>query len=448
MKADLRIDGGQLVFPGKGTLRAGLALHAGRIVAIGQEEALPPARRRLDASGLHVLPGLVDPHGHMGLTGDFAKDCETETRAALRGGVTTVGVFVRTEGPFPGGVPERAREVERASFADVFFHVNIGNEGEAGEIPRYAGALGIRSFKFYMWGVPGLKTADEGLLFRGFREIAALGKDAVACVHAESKSLVDRETERVASMPWEGSDLRRYTASHPPLAEALAVETAARLAQAAGARLYIVHLSSKDGLETVVRLRPEMPDLIVETTPHHLILTEDSPAGLLAKIAPPVREKSHGEALWEGLAAGRIDTLGTDNLPRTLDQKTGGWREAITGFPGYGTLLPLLLHEGHHRRKLPLDFLIAKVTANPARAFGWFPRKGALRVGSDADIVLADLEKERTVRWQDIGSKSDFSVYEGMRLKGWPVATIKGGKVASRDGEVLAEKGSGGRLRH
>lgn len=434
--------------PGRGTIRAGLAVRAGKIVAIGKEEHLPPAHESIDASGLHVLPGLVDPHGHLGLGGDFAGECETETRAALKGGVTTIGVFVRTEGSLLENVPKLAAAVERTAYINVFFHLSIGDSDQADEIPRCAEDLGIRSFKFYMWGVPGAKTVDDDLLFRAFCKVAALGKDATACVHAENKTLVDQATERVADMPWEGSDLKRYTASHPPQAEAMAIETAALLAAAAGARLYIVHLSSRDGLEVVSRLRPSIPNLTVETTPHHLVLTEDHGAGMLAKIAPPVREGSHPEALWEGLADGRIDTLGTDNLPRLLEQKIGDWREAVTGFPGYGTLLPLMLHEGHHKRKLPLEALVAKVTANPARAYGWYPRKGAIRLGSDADLVVVDLKQERTVRWQDIGSLSDFSVYEGMRLKGWPVLTIRGGKPAYADGELLVEKGSGGYLRH
>jgi dihydroorotase (multifunctional complex type) len=448
VKIDLQIKGGTLVLPGQGISRAGLAIHAGKIVAIGQEKSLPSARRTIDASGLHVLPGLVDPHGHMGLSGDFAGECETETRAALKGGVTTVGLFLRTGEDHLTGLPKVAAEVERTAFVDVFFSAIIGDEEQTGEIPRYAEELGIRSFKFYLWGVPGMKTMDDALLFHAFRKVASLGHSAIACVHAENKSMVDAATARLADTPWEGSDLKRYTASHPALAEALAVDTAGRLAQATGTRLYIVHLSSREGLEAAARLKSESVDLTVETTPHHLVLTEDSPVGILAKIAPPVREKSHPEALWEGLAAGLIHTLGTDNLPRTVSQKQGDWQEAITGFPGYGTLLPLLLHEGYHKRKLPLEDLVEKVTANPARTFGWYPRKGALRPGSDADIVLVDLNKTRTVRWRDLEHWSDFSVYEGMRLKGWPVATIKDGKVAHQDGEILAEPGSGAYLRH
>ena len=448
MKTDLRINGGTLVLPGQGITRAGLAIHGGKIVAIGQEKSLPSARRSIDASGLHVLPGLVDPHGHMGLSGDFAGECKTETRAALKGGVTTIGLFIRTEANLLEGIPILAAEVARTTFVDVFFSLIIGDEEQTNEIPRYAKELGIRSFKFYLWAVPGMKTMDDALLFHAFQKVASLGRNAIACLHAENKSMVDAATARLADKPWKGSDLKRYTASHPPLAEALAVETAGRLAQATGIRLYVVHLSSREGLEAAARLKSEMVDLTVETTPHHLVLTEESTVGILAKIAPPVREKSHSEALWEGLAAGLIDTLGTDNLPRTLIQKQGNWQEAITGFPGYGTLLPLLLHEGYHKRKIPLESLVEKVTANPARTFGWYPRKGALRLGSDADIVLVDLNKTRTVRWQDLDHWSDFSVYEGMRLKGWPVATIKDGKVAHQDGKILAEPGSGAYLRH
>ena len=326
MKADLRIDGGTLVLPEMGVVRAGLAVRDGKIAAIGDEGALPPARKRIDASGLHVLPGLVDPHGHMGMNDDFAGECATETRAALKGGVTTIGLFIRTPGDYLDDIPDLAALVGRTAFIDVFFTLNISDAEQVGNIPRYAKQLGIHSYKFYMWSVPGGKPMDDALLFRGFRQVTKLGRAGLACVHAETKSLVDEATERVAGLPsWKGSHLKRYTASHPPLAEALAIETAAHLAAAADVRLYIVHLSSRDGLETAGRLKSFMPNLIVETTPHHLNLTEEHDAGMFAKIAPPVRDKSHPEALWKGLIEG-----GSTRSARTTCPG-GGRRRSITG---------------------------------------------------------------------------------------------------------------------
>ncbi|MFQ5692916.1 MAG: hydantoinase, partial [Nitrospinota bacterium] len=194
MRVDLRIDGGALVLPGRGIVRAGLAVHGGKIAAIGKEESLPSARRSIDASGLHVLPGLVDPHGHMGLSGDFAGECETETRAALKGGVTTIGLFLRSEGDHLENIPKLAAEVDRNAFIDVFFTLIIGDSKQTEGIPRYAEELGVRSFKFYLWAVPGMKTVDDALLFRAFREIAALGKDVTACVHAENPEIINRAT--------------------------------------------------------------------------------------------------------------------------------------------------------------------------------------------------------------------------------------------------------------
>ncbi len=449
MKANLRIDGGTLVLPGEGLIRAGLAVSGGKITAVAMEDALPPPRRSIDASGLYVLPGLVDPHGHMGMNDDFPGECRAETRAAVQGGVTTIGLFIKSAGNHLKDAPALSDIIHRAAYSNVFFNLSITTPKEVEEIPRYARELGVRSFKFYMWGVPGVPTANDALLFDGFRQIAKLGRRGLACVHAETKTIVDAETKRIENLKsWKGSDLKRYTASHPALAEALAIETAAHLAGCAGVRLYIVHLSSKEGLETATRLKEHMPDLILEATPHHLNLTEDDPNGTFAKIAPPVRHKSHPQALWRGVADGRIETIGTDNLPRNRVQKVDHWRNAITGFPGYGTSLALMLDRGFHKRGIPLERIAAMVSLNPAKAFGWFPKKGTLRKGADADIVLVDLNKSRTVRWKELGHWSDFSAYEGWRLKGWPVMTIQGGQVAFENGEIVAKEGSGGYLRH
>ena len=148
------------------------------------------------------------------------------------------------------------------------------------------------------------------------------------------------------------------------------------------------------------------------------------------------------------MADGRIETIGTDNLPRNRVQKVNHWRKAITGFPGYGTSLALMLDRGFHKRGIPLERIAAMVSLNPAKIFGWFPKKGTLQKGADADIVLVDLNKSRVVRWKELGHWSDFSAYEGWRLKGWPVMTIQGGQVAFENGEIVVEEGSGGYLRH
>ncbi len=449
MKADLRINGGTLVLPDKGLLRAGLAIRGGKISAVAMESALPPAHRSIDASGLYVFPGLVDPHGHMGLNDDFPGECRTETRAAIRGGVTTIGLFTRSTGNHLKNVPKLANIINQTAYNNIFLNLNITASKEIEEIVKYAQELGVFSFKFYMWGVPGNPTTDDALLYDGLCQVARLGKKGLACVHAETKTIVDSETERISKLKsWNKSSLKKYAASHPAVAEALAIETAAHLAEYARTRLYIVHLSSKEGLDTATRLKKHMPNLILETTPHHLNLTENDPNGTFAKIAPPVRSETHNQALWQGVADGRIETIGSDNLPRKRKQKVNHWEKAITGFPGYGTSLALMLDRGHHKRGIPLERIAAMVSMNPAKIFGWFPKKGTIQRGADADIVLVDLNKSKSVHWKELEHWSDFSVYEGWRLKGWPVMTIQGGQVAYENNQIVTEEGSGGYLRH
>ncbi|MFQ5692408.1 MAG: hypothetical protein ACE5IM_05110, partial [Nitrospinota bacterium] len=196
--ADLRIDGGTLVVPGGGLLRAGVAIRDGRVAAIGREKALPPAGRVIDAGGLHVFPGVIDPHVHFGLRDDFAVgarmdlDLRTETRAALAGGVTTVGTLVRERGSYLDKVPGHIEDVERESSTDVFFSLWWNEPLHLEEAERCARAFGVTSFKMYMYGVPGsVPSVDDGFLLEGFRRAASLGGRALAAVHAENADMVE-----------------------------------------------------------------------------------------------------------------------------------------------------------------------------------------------------------------------------------------------------------------
>jgi dihydroorotase-like cyclic amidohydrolase len=240
-------------------------------------------------------------------------------------------------------------------------------------------------------------------------------------------------------------NLADWADTHPDIAEAEAVHRAAFLASQAGCRLYIVHLSSRAGLEAAREERADRRKLHVETTSPYLSLTKHDPNGLLAKMSPPVRAQEDVDALWDGLRAGIIDCVGTDNTSRDRATKNpaGGLWGARPGYPVLGTHLAALLHEGYHRRGVPLEILAARACAAPARVFGLYPQKGTLAVGSDADLAVIDLDLEREVRPASLHSFSDFSPFEGRTLKGWATAVIKGGRLAYRDGEVLAAPGTG-----
>ena len=209
-----------------------------------------------------MLPGIFDPHVHIGNERSFEEEAETETRAAVLGGVTTVGIFLRSlENSYFDHLPAFRRAMDERSYVDSVFHPQIFTEEQIAEIPRYAKQFGIRSFKFYMSGMPGIvKSITDDVLLHGFRTVAGLGPDAVACVHCETGALIDRARNELQKRKPEGT-LTDWEDAHPGDAEALAIQTALYLAKVAGAHLYVVHLSSHQGLEVVRDARRAGPAL-------------------------------------------------------------------------------------------------------------------------------------------------------------------------------------------
>jgi dihydropyrimidinase len=187
--------------------------------------------------------------------------------------------------------------------------------------------------------------------------------------------------------------------------------------------------------------------VIAETCPQYLTHTSDMPIGSLGKVNPPLRSDRDREALWEAIADGLIDTIGSDHVPRRRERKTGSIWTASAGFPGTATILPLLLSEGHHKRKVPLTRIVEMCSTNPARAFGLHPRKGSLAPGADADLAIVDLSLERTASADLLGGHSDYSLYEDRVLRGWPVLTMVRGEIVMQDGKVVGPGGHGEYLR-
>jgi dihydropyrimidinase len=435
----LVVEGGTLVIPGVGMVKADVGISDGKIVALGNDLA-GRAENVLDARGKTVLPGIFDPHVHIGNERSFEEEAETETRAAVLGGVTTIGIFLRSlEDSYTLHLPAFRRAMDELSYVDSVFHPQIFTEEQIAEIPRYAKDFGIRSFKFYMSGMPGIvKSITDDVLLHGFRTVAGLGPDAIACVHCETGALIDRARNELQKKK-EGT-LADWELAHPADAEALAIQTALYLAKVAGAHLYVVHLSSRQGLEVVRNARRQGLRFTVETTTPYLGIASDDPNGFLVKMVPPVRTKDHHDALWQGVREGSINTIGTDNTSRARATKRpeAGLHGARPGLPALGTHLPALLHYGR-LRGVPLELLVDRATRAPAQVYGIYPRKGTIAVGSDADLAIVDLDLERVVRAEDLQGMSDFSPFEGKKLRGWPVATVKAGEIVARDGKIVGK---------
>jgi dihydropyrimidinase len=200
-------------------------------------------------------------------------------------------------------------------------------------------------------------------------------------------------------------------------------------------------------LEEVSRSKVEYPKIFVETCPQYLTLTKDSPLGSLGKVNPPLRSSEDTEALWRGISEGLVDTIGTDHCPNPRETKTGDIWNARPGFPGSATMLPVLLSEGVNKKRVSLERVAEVTSFNTAKIFNLFPRKGTIQVGSDADLCIVDLNLSKIVEAKMLQSQSDFSLYEGWDLKGWPTLTMVRGKIVMKDGGIVGPKGHGRYIR-
>ncbi|MFZ0402215.1 MAG: hypothetical protein WAL03_14155, partial [Pseudolabrys sp.] len=318
---DLIVRNGTLLIPGVGQIKADVGIANGKIAVIG-EDLKEPGAETYDATGRTVLPGIFDPHIHIGNEQSYESEAETETRAAILGGVTSVGIFLRSlEDSYFDHLPAFRKAMDERSYVDSVFHPQIFTEQQIEEIPGYAEHFGIRSFKFYMSGMPGIvKSVTDDVLLHGFRTVASLGPDAVACVHCETGALVDAARNELKIRKPEGT-LKDWEDAHPAIAEALAIQTALYLAKIAGAHLYVVHLSSHQGLEVVRAARRAGMHFTVETTTPYLGINSLDPNGFLVKMVPQVRTPEHQTALWQGFLEGSINTVGTDNTSRARATK-------------------------------------------------------------------------------------------------------------------------------
>jgi dihydropyrimidinase len=450
MQLDCLVRNGTVVCPDLGPASIDIGIREGRIAALLEPGmGLPPAGLTIDASGRHVFPGIIDAHMHWGYA-DPPHEYTTETRCAALGGVTTLlGYFLKNE-PYDALFRTLVREAEGRAYVDFALHFGAHQEAHITDLGKYVKEFGVTSYKYFMnyKGEEarhlGLAGTDDGFLYAFFQE-AARFPEVIVAVHPENIEIIWRLRKEYQDAGREG--LRAYCESRPALAEAENILRALYLAEQAGCRLYIVHLSCALGLEEVRRYRQRYDRILLETCPHYLTHTLDSDVGSLAKASPPLRTRADAEALWAAIADGTVDVVGSDHVPRKRATKELGIWKASSGFPGIGTLLPLMLSEGYHRRGLPLQRIAQVLSANPARVFGLGGRKGSLAIGSDADLTVVDLELEREVRAAELGSYSDYSLYEGWRLKGWPVLTMVRGTVVMRDGQVVGPAGHGRYLR-
>jgi dihydropyrimidinase len=451
MTYDLVIRGGTIV-TASDRFVADLGVRAGRIVAIA--ESLSHGEQEVDAGGCLVLPGGVDVHTHLdaevgGLR--TVDDFEFGTAAAACGGITTVCDYAwQARGQSITNAIEAWRAKARGkSHIDYGFHVIVSEMTDAieAEIPAVV-AAGYPSFKVFMINEFGI--GDEAFL-RLLRAASAVG--AIVNVHAENGDMLDYCTARMLAAG--RRDPRHYAESRPSLAEAEATRRALDYAELIGAEVYIVHMSCREALEAVRAARQRGVRAWAETRPIYLALTDEryAPGGTeAAKFvgAPPLRSRDDQRALWEGLRAGDIQAIGSDNTSWTVEQKAAGARDFTRvpyGVPGLETEMSVIYSEGVATGRISIHTFVGAFATNPARIFGLYPQKGTIAVGSDADIVVFDPQRTATVDERLLHSRAGYDPFHGFELRAVPVLTLARGEIIARDGQLLSRPGRGRLLR-
>jgi dihydropyrimidinase len=433
--------------------RADVLVEGGVIKAVAPDLPVPGGAETIDAGGAYVMPGGIDPHTHMELPfmGTVAsEDFFSGTSAAAAGGTTMIIDFVI---PNP---KERLLDAynkwrgwaEKAA-TDYSFHVAVTWWDES--VSRDMGTLvekhGVNSFKHFM-AYKNAIMADDEILVNSFTRARQLG--ALCTVHAENGELVFHLQQKLIKAGVTGPE--GHPLSRPPAVEGEAANRAIRLAQVLAVPLYIVHNSCHEAVEAIARARGEGQRVFGEVLAGHLLVDDtvyrnkDFTTAAAYVMSPPFRPKEHQAALWRALQAGHVQTTATDHCCFCAPQKAMG-RDDFTKIPngtgGVEDRMQVLWHHGVNSGRLTPNEFVAATSANAAKIFNIYPRKGVVAAGSDADLVVWDPKRTRRISAKTHHQKIDFNIFEGMEVEGVNVVTLSQGKIVWRDGELRSVKGAG-----
>ena len=429
---------------------ADLRIEAGRITEIGPDLKGDTV---LDATGCYVMPGGIDPHTHleMPFMGTYsADDFESGTRAALSGGTTMVIDFAL---PSPGqGLIDALKmwdnKAGRAN-CDYSYHMAVTWWGEQvfNEMQTVIQDRGINTFKHFM-AYKGALMVNDDELFASFNRLAELG--GIAMVHAENGDVVAELTAKLLAQGNTGPEAHAY--SRPAQVEGEATNRAIMIADMAGVPLYVVHVSSEDAHEAIRRARSLGKRVWGEPLIQHLTLDEseyfhpDWDHAARRVMSPPFRDKKHQDSLWAGLMSGSLSVVATDHCAFTTEQKRfgiGDFSKIPNGTGGLEDRMPMLWTHGVATGRITPNEFVAITSTNIAKILNCYPKKGAILVGADADVVVWDPTKEKTIAAKTQQSAIDYNVFEGHKVKGLPRFTLTRGHVAVHDGEIRTQEGHG-----
>ncbi|MET0852922.1 MAG: amidohydrolase family protein [Candidatus Rokuibacteriota bacterium] len=450
---DLVVRGGRVVTSTE-VLDASVAIKGETIVAVGRDDAMPPAEREIDATGKYVLPGLIDCHVHLGAVYD---DWNTGPLGAAHAGLTTLLAFAEYDDQaretLPQATKRLADEAGQQSVVDFGFHFILNNEAYILDGLAEAVKMGVSSFKLFMtYKKRPKRMCSDDFIAAVMERLAALG--GMCQLHCENGDvLYHLESRAIAEGRVRPAD---FPPTCPPWTEEEAINRAINIGAMTGCPVYVVHLSTQLGLERIKQAQAAGQRVWTETCPQYLLLTDKEMEawGPLAKIGPPLRPEGgpDGEALWAGSAAGHISAVASDHSPRRKALKEAGWKNIFVdgegkpipfGSPSVETLVPLMWSEGVVRRGLSPTWMARVMGENPARMFGLGERKGVIRVGADADLTLIDPDADTTIRVADHHGIAGWTLYEGWKAKGRPWMSVLRGRVLLNQGRLELPAGAG-----
>lgn len=477
---DLIIKNANAVIPKVGVLKTNILIENGKIKELTNSSASVNYIKSINANDKYVLPGIIDPHVHYGVFSPVEMAAATESKSAAVGGVTTIMRMLRVYESYKDEISKHLDASARNHFIDYGIHASILNSNQVKDI-SYLYQRGIHSFKLYM----NLGSTDNRILMDmyPYRNLllpknvsvsdelckSVMGKsstfkNSVVLVHAEDQntcanlieekklenartesSTLDASLENIKNSPAKPSKdnpLDLWSKCRPTESEVIAIKKIMNMARQFGSNIYFVHIGSNGALDAILYERQIGGcNAYIETCPHYLTHSVDF-GDIRGKVVPPLRSKNDIASLWSAIKNGVIDTIGTDHVANTLSLKCGENNDvwtALAGFPGLATMLPVLLHYGVNLRQLPILRLAELTSYNTSKIFGMFPKKGTIQRGSDADLVIIDIDLVQKVTPDLLQSSSDYTIYDGIKLQGWPITTISRGKIIMENGMVFPE---------
>jgi dihydroorotase-like cyclic amidohydrolase len=451
---DLVIKNGWVVTP-SGIIAGGLTVKNGKIAHIGGSDSLPDAAAEIDADWQYVLPGIIDTHVHLGTAlrpgEEFIPELRAESETAATCGVTTLV----TTTTYPQHEDRRVRKIDlhrekkregtHNSFVDFKFTHWIYSDEDVEDLQQLF-VEGCTSYKFI---AQALELVDHGelgqwgFMYGALRRIGQLGEPAMALMHCEQEQIIRFLQKELIEQG--RTDLPAWTEARPPITEAIDALSLGLVGKEVGCPVCVVHIGSWQTVEAVKWLRQMGAKVVAETCPAYLALTKNEPLGNVGKANPPLKDETHIEKLWQAVSEGAIDIIGSDHSPKKLkpDKLEPTLWKARPGVGGNGVILPILITEGVKKGRIGMEDVARLTGENAARAFGIYPTKGVLASGSDADIIIVDPEGEWVLGLETLKGLSDYSTWEGKRVRGRAVKTFLRGKLVAEDGGLVDKQPRG-----